>query len=286
RFNRIFGASLVISGLALLLNAYPFLDLKFTPYQCNLGILPYQYFIDYINAKGAITIWAHPEAENIQEIGEVTIETKEYPQVLTETKNYTGFTIFYEGYKKIGRAGGIWDNLLGEYCKGKRKTPIWAIGGLGFDNLGDLNDYLRDLRNMLLLREFNKKEILEAIRKGRFYILKGRLSSDFILDRFIIKDKFHPKEANMGEEIELSTPPLIEIKGQFINMKDYVFNLKLIREGRIVKTWQLKGNFHLTFEDTDKDLEASTFYRIEIDTDNLHLISNPIFVKYKKDELF
>ena len=79
------------------------------------------------------------------------LETSEHTHLLQETKGYTGFSIFYEGYKKVGKPGGLWDVILIEYCQGLRKKPIWAIGGLAFDRGGELSSRMRGLQTIVLV---------------------------------------------------------------------------------------------------------------------------------------
>jgi len=69
---------------------------KYDQYRGDLGALPYQDFIDYVNGRGGLVFWAHPEAEYTLEANGVKFETKKHADALTETKNYTGFCVFYE----------------------------------------------------------------------------------------------------------------------------------------------------------------------------------------------
>ncbi|MFH1507568.1 MAG: hypothetical protein ABIG46_03940, partial [Candidatus Omnitrophota bacterium] len=127
------GLILIAFSFLFLLNYYPFYSYAFDQYHGDLGIKPYQNLINYVNKHGGLVFWAHPEAEYIQNRVRVKIETKEHTGDLPEAMNYAGFAIFYEGYKKVGHPGGIWDEVLKQYCQGKRETPIWAIAGLSFD---------------------------------------------------------------------------------------------------------------------------------------------------------
>lgn len=277
---RNFGIFLIPVGLIFLLNNYPFCDFKFDQYHGDLGVIPYQNFIDYVNQRQGLTFWAHPEAEYIQKRDRINIETREYADDLVKTYDYTGFAIFYEGYNKVGIPGGIWDELLMEYCQGRRKMPVWAIGGLGFDRLGDLDRSLQDLRTVFLIPKLSKIEVFKALKEGKMYVIRGKDSSWFILDKFIVKD-LTSAEAMMGEEITLEGKPQIEIKGGFLNIESQPLKIKLIKNGGIIKTIETTSPFDISYQDEDNIDGEKKYYRLEIVSRDMFLVANPIFVKQK-----
>lgn len=276
---QILGVILIVTGFLFTLNNFPFCDFKFDQYQGNLGIKPYQNFIDYVNQKGGLTFWAHPEAEYIQKRGKVSIETSEHSQELLEAEGYSGFLIFYEGYKKIGHPGGIWDKLLKQYCEGKRAAPIWAIAGLGFDQSGELTDRMRTLRTVFLVPELDKESVLGALKEGRMYVMRGGRSPEFVLDKFIVSDVSTYAYAAIGEELALEGRPVIEIGGRFLDEWETPVKIKLIRNGEIIKTFEVDSPFELSYQDELERAEAKFYYRLEIHSADLLLITNPIFVK-------
>jgi len=99
RIYRIAGILILLAGLVFLFNNFPFRCSKFSQYEGSLGIKPYQHFIDYVRDRGGLTFWAHPEARNYQRIGIISTETSEHTSDLLQADNYSGFAIFYEGYK-------------------------------------------------------------------------------------------------------------------------------------------------------------------------------------------
>jgi hypothetical protein len=275
---QIFGGVFIVIGFLFFLNNYPFCEFKFNQYQGDLGIMPYQNFIDYVNQRGGVTFWAHPEAEYIQKRGRVSIETRAHTGDLLEAKDYTGFAVFYEGYKKVGHPGGIWDDVLLQYCQGKRKSPIWAIAGLSYDQTGELSNRMKALRTVFLVPELNKAAVLEALKKGRMYAVKGGKSSQFILDRFIVTDSSTSAYAIMGEEIKLKGKPVIEISGQFLNNLKRNIEIKLIRNGQIIKTFEVSSPFDISYQDDYEARQGKIYYRLEIESAGLLLVTNPIFV--------
>jgi len=274
-----FGIFSVIIGLLFLANNYPFCDLKFDQYRGDLGINPYQNYFDYVKKHAGLTFWAHPEARNYQRIGKICAETSEHTYDLLRTDNYSGFAIFYEGYKDVGIPGGIWDEILKQYCRGIRKTPIWAIGALSFDSSGDLDSYMKDLRTICLITELNKTNLLKALREGGMYVINGNDSSKFILDKFVVKDKAIGIEKTLGQELETQNIPQIVIEGHFIDGQDKPIEIKLIKNGSVIKTFNVTSPFSVDYLDEDSRKGRKVYYRLEIRSGNIFLVTNPIFVK-------
>jgi hypothetical protein len=276
-----FGIFLAIIGLLFLFNNYYFCDFKFNQYQGDLGVMPYQNFIDYVNQRGGMTFWAHPEAEYIQKMGRVNIETREHTGDLLKTHDYTGFAIFYEGYNSVGIAGGIWDKVLKEYCQGKRGNAVWAIGGLSFDSTGNLSQYLKDLRTVFLISELTRDEVLRALKEGRMYVIRGKDASRFVLDKFIIRDTESGKERIAGQEIELEGRLQVEIKGHFLNGQNQPFKIKLIKNGSIINTIETTTPFDVSYQEENNGNDSKIYYRAQVESDGVLLVTNPIFVKQK-----
>jgi hypothetical protein len=271
---KIVGTFIIFFSFLSILNNWPFFSVKFDSYHGDLRGKPYQYFIDYVNKKGGLTFWAHPEAENISIIGRVRVETRKHPEELLRTKGYTGFAIFYEGYKIIGKPGGIWDEILKEYCQGKREKPIWAIGGLAFDNKRDLSRALKKIKNIILVPEIRKDAVLEGLRKGRVYVVKSNKGSDFYLKEFCLLDELIQKKAIVGEEIEVVGKPYLYIKGD--SPEKQKLELKIIKGGKVIKTYKTETPFEIVYQDKNFSSKKN-YYRIEIRGRDLHFITNPIF---------
>ncbi len=239
----------------------PRAKVEYDQYRGDPGPRPYQNLIDYVNQNNGLIYWAHPEAENISSRGDIRIETKEYSGDLTKTHGYTGFTVFYDGYEKTGRPGGLWDELLKGYCRGEGKSPVWAIGGLGFDQGGELSAAMKDLRVILNLSEWSQEAVLAALREGKNYVLLGRV--DLRLENFSVENRF---------------APLIRIKGYAALDKEIPLRIKLIRQGAVIKTFEAGNIFDIVYEDPSYVKGEKTYYRLEIDCAGGMLIANPVFV--------
>ncbi|MBN3041024.1 MAG: hypothetical protein JW867_07835, partial [Candidatus Omnitrophica bacterium] len=217
---RLIGIILVFTGIVFFLNNFPFSEYAFDQYHGNLGNLPYQQFVDYVADKGGLTFWDHPEAEYVYSAGDVDFKTYRHTNLLLELKNYTGFAIFYEGYETAGKPSGIWDQSLKEYCQGQRKNPAWAVAGLGFEK-EDLKKLIRDLQTIVLVKNKDKQSVLDAFRKGRLYVARGKRSFNFKLDEFYVHDKKGLK-GYAGEELDIDGNPSMHIKGGFTDIQEPV----------------------------------------------------------------
>ncbi len=279
---QILGTVLIVLGLAFLINNYPFRGLKFDQYQGDLGTAPYQNFIDYANERGALCFWAHPEAEYVQKRGEIKIETLSYVKNLLKTQGYAGFTVFHEGYKQVGIPGGIWDEVLMQYCQDKRKAPVWAIAGLAFDQNGDLSSRMQNLRNRLLVPQLNKVQVLTALKKGRMYVLRGKQSGQFILDKFTIADAVTGNNAVMGQELLLAGGVRLNITGSFLDGNNSPVEIALIRDGKVIKVFEETAPFNVIYDDDYMPTSGQrSYYRLQIRAKDLIVITNPIFVMAK-----
>ncbi|MCM8832140.1 MAG: hypothetical protein NC918_08120, partial [Candidatus Omnitrophica bacterium] len=134
------------------------------------------------------------------------------------------------------------------------------------------------MKNMVWVEKLEKGAILEALRKGRFYSVKGRGSQNFILEDFFIEDKIG-KKARVGEEIFLSSATTIKIKTRFLSNDKFHFKIKLIRNGKIIKIWEYDNSLDIEYQDNFK--EDYCYYRLEIEGKDLLLVTNPIFVYFK-----
>ena len=254
---------LIVNGIA-----------RYDQYHGENYVLPYQDLINYVHKKGGLTFWAHPEHEEVVNVKGVRAVTKPYYEDLLRTDGYTGFSVFYEGYNKIGRPGGIWDKVLMEYCSGKRKKPVWAIGELDDHGMGDRD--LVDVMTIFLMKVKNHKEALDALREGRVYAVRGgSLRHSMRLKDFSVK-----RERDSNGDFN----PVISIKIDYSGVNEpqgKKITAWIVKNGKIV--WEEKGicPFSFDFRDTSYDAGSKGYYRLDIsDEDGCHIISNPIFVNY------
>lgn len=252
---------------------------RYDAYHGQQNEAPYQDLIDYVNKQGGLTFWAHPEAEEKRSQEGITIHTLSYHESLLHTRDYTGFSVFSEGYTKIGRIGGIWDTVLTEYCAGKRKSPVWAIGEL--DDYGEKS--IDGIQTIFLLNDNSYDGIINALKSGKIYVVTKSGNNPLLrLERFTIEDRANPqKVASSGDEITISGTPLIRIKLTHQSPPTSAkVTVKLIRNGRLLKEYNETLPYETAFADNDIKAGEKTYYRLDI-TDEFggKVISNPIFVK-------
>lgn len=290
---RTIGVAFMLLGLALLAYGYPYQDLKFDQFGGDRGIMPYQNFIDYVNGSGGMVFWVHPEAENVEHRWFGDIITPEHSEALLQSRDYTGYTVFPDGYERVGRPGGIWDRVLNEYCDGERAHPVWAIGSLAIDRTADLRQNLANTRTVLLLppdtgtalREDRpltvaKAAALAAIREGRMYAVEGSNAPRFVLDAFRAGD---PADAagskTMGEELVTDAQPLIVVRAHFSDGIARPVTAKLIRNGMVIKTFTATSPLELSYQDEHSIDRERNYYRLEIASEGVLLLTNPIFIR-------
>lgn len=279
---RFLGIILIIFGLLFLINNFPFKELKYDQYHGDQGAVPYQEFINYVIKKGGLTFCAHPEAKYSREIKAVEVITGEYCQDLLKWGNYTGYSIFSEGYKKTGCPSGIWDEALKQYCTGKRTTPVWAIGELDFDSNGELSEYISDLSTILLVPQLNKQAVLKALKNGNFYVVRGNGNSKLLLHSFTVGDTPALKTASLGGEIKIKDCPQIKISGSLTGGQNLPaeVEIKLIRNGEIIKTFITGNIFEVDYKDNYFAAGEKAYYRLEICSGGKVLITNPVFAEF------
>ena len=252
---------------------------RFDQYHGDKFLEPYQDLIDYVNQKGGLVFWSHPEIEENLSINGVRLITIPYSYDLLSTENYTGFGIFAEGYKTVGTPIGIWDKILTEYCLGKRAHPAWAIGELEYSGEEDKN--FNDTMNKLYVKKFDRDDILAALKEGKFYVIgKEPLATHLVLDEFFLNEGGSGKSAMMGQTLVSDSAPLVKIKLSHEKPIDSEIIVRLIRNNKIIREFSGKGSADLEFNDEDVKPDDSVYYRVDAENQGTtRLISNPIFFK-------
>jgi hypothetical protein len=127
---RICGVTMGVLCVLSILEANPFRSSPFDQYHGDRGIAPYQLLLDYVNARGGLTFWNYPETRSgIGGMGRIFVETAPYPEVLEESRGYTGFAALYGDTITVTEPGNIWDRVLLAYCRGERSACVGNIHG-------------------------------------------------------------------------------------------------------------------------------------------------------------
>jgi PHP domain len=288
RQNRWPGIICFFAGAVFLVNNFPFETPLYDQYHGEQGVEPYQYLIDYANENNALTFWAHPEVEKAMEIGKTKIVSSPYEKDLLNTFDYTGIAIFSEGMRRVGPPGGIWDQILLEYCSGKRRKPVWAIGEVDYRGQEFRID---ETQTVFLLEEETNEEILKALRTGKMYAAMGS-ANELSLNSFVVENVDSGKLAFMGDEISITGRPRIRIvvtadfSDESSEYKERNFNIDLIRNGTVIKTFEADGSVDIAYDDDYYNPNEKIYYRLAIDTSYLFrgIVTNPIFVQFKEKQ--
>jgi len=283
--TRYTGIALFVIGLLLLINNHPFKSSPYDQYHGHKGISPYQLLIDYVNSRGGMVFWNHPETKSGRgKLDFIFKDTPPYPQVLKESKNYAGFSALYGESITITEPGNIWDQVLMEYNTGQRARPAWGISSADFHKEGSAGDKLGNYPTIFLVKNKTKKDILEALKKGRMYAYRGDVDSPrLILEDFSISDPGTLQKGVMGEEIFSKGYPIINVLISATGSeKINSLTVRLIRNGKLLKTFSGETPLNINFKDEFIEHGKKIYYRLDAeDKKGRKIVSNPIFVKFQ-----
>jgi hypothetical protein len=274
------GLVIALLSIALMINHHPFKSSRFDPYHGDQGTAPFQEVIDYAKSRGGLVFWAHPESnystKGVQ-MGPIKMKTEHYPDVLIDSRHYTGFAAIYGDSARAANAGRHWDQILIDYCRGRRGQPVWAIAESDFHQ--EQNGFELDtFQTIFLVEDRRSQDILQALERGRFYAVRKSKDSRLSLDHFKVKDKRSGHAAIMGEEINVNSAPILEGRISALDGSRQDVALSIVRDGK--QTWAFEGQTPLDFHLVDQNgWIGKTFYRLDVKSETGgHLLSNPIFV--------
>ena len=279
---RISGAIISFLSLLFIINAAPFRSSPFDQYHGDQGIAPYQLLIDYVHSRGGLSFWNYPETRSgIRKIGPIFVHTQPYPEVLEESKRYTGFASIYGDRIKATEPGNIWDKILLEYCKGERDSPVWGISTADFHKEGDAGEKLGNFPTVFFVRKKTKKTILEALKNGRMYACQGNYPQVAKLNEFSICSLKGEIKGISGDKIVLAENPRIKISISAFEITKNRAKVRLIRSGEVIRSFEGKLPMEIDFEDKHFKPGEKVYYRMDLHGYGA-LVSNPIFVSFKK----
>lgn len=268
---------IAVSVLALA-NYNPFRSSRFSAYDGDQGIKPFQELINYVNEKGGFSFWNYPEQKSgIRKHGPIYTDTPPYPEAILESVDYTGFAALYGDNITLTNPGNLWDQALNEYCRGERENAPWGISAADFHEDGRHKIKLGAFPTTFLVKRFSKQDILEALKLGRMYSSRGDSVVWPKIEEFSVTGSGGEK-AVMGETLTTKTPPVIKFQIEYNYNKKRKNLIHLIRGGEILKSYETSPLVEVEYKDLNAPKGEKTFYRI---MDNAqHLTSNPIFVTY------
>lgn len=274
------GIALMILALAGGSDALRIGPSNYDQYHGNQGIAPYQTFINYVVDNGGLVFWNHPETKSgTRPLPPITLDTPPYPEVLRESKNYSGIAVL-SGETFAGvEPGDLWDQELNAFAQGKRQRPAWGIATSDFHRDGRNDEELGDYSTIFAVKALTRQEILGSLAKGRYYAVRGPHALQDRLLEFTVTDRDSKHRAISGELLtmvgkKITATITIEAK----NGEAHSLNLRLIRNGAVIHTETGTTPLHLTIEDQPQT-ERASYYRLEVTSDCCRLLSNPIFVE-------
>lgn len=246
RDSKLFGF-LVFVNLLLVINYFPFAGPEINIYSKPLDdIKPYQKVIDYIKDHGGISVWHHMEAINgIGKKGNINIYTPKHPEDLLKTNGFIAFQGQYEDTIHVTDPGREWDQTLMKYITGKREAPPWSLGGSDYHGVSKGGPTLWGIKNIYWVKKKSKKEIMAAMRAGRFYSVRQGKDYRLILDKFSLSSPGLKKEAISGETININGQLIVKIRISASNKKQENGTLTIIQNGNVV----IEKKFTTPFED-------------------------------------
>jgi len=272
------GSLLCGVGLLALVRGWPFaLDL-YPPYS-DLGLVPHQDLIDYVDRLGGATVWSFPEArdEGEQWMGPVRVSwhTAPYPDDLLRTARYTAFGVVYEDTTSVERPGSSWDRLLGQFASGDRSRPAWGVGESGFHGF-TAGKGLGTVRTVFLVEERSERAALDALKRGRMYAVQREADAELVLAEFSVRAG--GVAALSGEVLRAAEATAVEVTVavETTGVPTRDVHVTLVRNGDVVGAWTGPPPFRKVHRETFDG--SPTFYRLEVRGPG-RLLSNPIFVR-------
>ena len=111
--TRIIAFALIIFSILAMIDYNPMRSSLYSQYAGDQGIKPFQDMIDYINRQGGYAFWNYPEQKSgTRPMGPIYLDTPPYPQVLHESRDYSGFASIYGAKTTITNPGREWDRVL------------------------------------------------------------------------------------------------------------------------------------------------------------------------------
>jgi hypothetical protein len=271
------GGLLCAVGALALARAWPFTAEPDPPY-ADLGLVPHQALIDYVDKLGGVTVWSFPEARDSGEqwYGPVRVSwrTDPYPDDLLRTSRYTAFGAVYEDTTRVELPGGGWDQLLLQYARGERSRPAWAVGESGFHDF-TAGKGIGPVQTVLLVSERSERAALDAMKRGRMYALLRGADSALTLAEFAVTDGVGNARSGDTLRTPAGAPLEVRVSVDTADGASRAVRVALVRNGALAGAWAAATPFRVVHREVYDG--APAFYRLDVRGPG-RLLSNPIFV--------
>ena len=273
------GTVLCVIGAAALVRGWPFTTDRYPTWQ-DAGVAPYQLLIDRVEQLGGVSVWSFPEARDIgeQQYGPVRVGwlTEPYADDLLKTFRYTAFGAVYEDTSTFERPGGGWDRVLGEYVRGERSRPAWAVAESGFHGL-TAGKQVGPLQTVFLVESRTEAGVLDALRRGRMYAVQRTRELGFDLTQFAVTAG--GASAGAGETLKApaGTPIELSVAVEASDGRSHDVRLAVVANGRPVALERGGTPFRTVYRATTDG--TPLVLRVEARGSQQRVLSNPIFVR-------
>lgn len=283
------GVLCLAAGILLLANNYPFRPPSVSPYDDAAGLTPHQNVIDFVAARGGISVWSLPEARDHQVVTvaglRATIRTDPSPEDLLRTDRFAAFGGIYEDTTTFTEPGQGWDQLLLEFLHGRRAAPAWAVGEAAFHFEGQAGKRFGDVQTVILAARKDAAAILDSLRAGHAYALLRTPEEGLALDRFqAISPDAPAAEAGSRLALRAGARPEIHAVVGTAGGKRLPVEVRLIRSGSLVQTFRGDTPLALRWTDAPLTMGSKSFFRLDIRAAGGHrLLSNPVFLDASRE---
>jgi hypothetical protein len=285
------GVILLATACVLLINNYPFASPSYDPYRGGSGHRPHQDLIRYVRDRGGLTIWSMPEAKDFNRfdygrLGVVTVKTDPYPEALRLTSGYTGFGSLYEDTITVTDPGGLWDGLLLDYMQGRRADPPWGLGEVAYHGGDTTGKRLHQVETVFWVKERTPAALLEAAAKGRMYAVSRTKEYGLRLDDFSLVSEETGDVVASGQTLQAvaSTPIRLRLSVSFTDGQARPTPVQVVRSGHVMAAVTETTPFRLEFPGAVPAAGGGTYYRVMIGSGTHRIVSNPIFVRARRDD--
>ncbi len=271
---------------ALLINAWPFSQARFSQYDESLAYGPHQALIDTVRSRGGATLWSMPEARDFNvfsygPLGNVTVKTEPYPDALLKTADYTGFGGLYEDTRMATQPGGPWDQAIAQYLAGQRRTAPLVFGEIAYHGPGGDQKALDQILTVFWVRERTAAGVLEAVRAGRFYATYAHQRDYGLrLDALQLEDETGARVAGVGDTFLRpdAREIVVRVAVSATDRAVHPVTVAVIRSGQVIARVTGETPFAQRIVDRLLPSGAQAAYRVEV-TGQGEVLSNPMFVK-------
>ncbi|MBI4707087.1 MAG: hypothetical protein HY761_04075 [Candidatus Omnitrophica bacterium] len=256
---------------------------KYSPYDAKKWFEPYQDFVDYVRQRGGLVFWAHPDEGHNEKIHGITVSTQPYPEMLKKVDGFTGFGIFFGGYEETGKPEGIWDQMLVEYCNGRRKYPVWAIGELDYSSSKEVGR-IDEMLNFVFAEQKTREGILSAMKKGRLYVSWEMHRKGVYLEEWSLQDASTKEKVFSGGFLSCGAKVYLIIKLRLEKNPESALTINVLKNAQLFDIKEITDinskEIEIRIEDNPEPGQ-NNYFRIEVKYRGAQLITNPIFYKYE-----